>query len=68
MSRLLDSSAGTELLIQLDDVLEHVAPGGPTHAELSTAYAEVEQAIELADLQRARSITHHAIERCGVHA
>ena len=47
MSRQLEPSAGAELLVQLDDLLERAAPGGHAHAELTLAYAAVEEAIEL---------------------
>ena len=63
MSRPLEPSAGAELLVQLDDLLERALPGGHAHSELSLAYAAVEEAIELADLQRARAITHQMLER-----
>jgi hypothetical protein len=62
MTGLLEPSPGTELLVQIDDLLELARPGGHAHADLSNAYAAVEAAIELADLQRARAITHHVLD------
>ncbi|MGH8026171.1 MAG: hypothetical protein ACREO0_05515 [Pseudoxanthomonas sp.] len=64
MNRDSEASAGEELLLQLDDALELARPGGHTHAELTLAYNAVEEAIALADLQRARAITHHALGHC----
>lgn len=63
MSRLLVPSPGAELLVQLDDLLELARPGGHAFAELSSAYAAVEEALNQADLQRARAITHHTVAR-----